>query len=199
MTWIHVNVIEELSPSIFIVGDSTGLAIMEIAPGHEKHVEIGQGIRLLKPNKIIEDEISFDNKFTPMKTKPKTIPKPDDARIAALRAKSRSEPQKLKGPQINFVSFETIMNEYKEQAIVQNTLLYVTSVSRLIDGQYGKYRICNIRDTQSVALTLALYEPHIEKMEDHQVYKMTKLKKLVMKNDGSVRLATNRKRITGRS
>ena len=86
LTWIHVNVIEELSPSRFIVGDSTGLAIMEIAPGHEKHVEIGQGIRLLKPNKITdihtrtsamndvevvenwqsltEDEISFDNKFT---------------------------------------------------------------------------------------------------------------------------------------
>ena len=91
------------------------------------------------------------------------------------------------------------MNEYKEQAIVQNTLLYVTNVSRLIDGQYGKYRICNIRDTQSVALTLGLYEPHVEKMEDDQVYKMTKLKKVVMKNDGSVRLATNRKRITGRS
>ena len=80
LTWIHVNVIEELSPSRFIVGDRTGLAIMEIAPGHEKHVEIGQGIRLLKPNKITEDEISFDNKFTPMKTKP------DDAKIAAFRA-----------------------------------------------------------------------------------------------------------------
>ena len=40
LTWIHINVIEELSQSRFIVGDSTGLAIMEIAPGHKKMLRL---------------------------------------------------------------------------------------------------------------------------------------------------------------
>ena len=72
VSWIHVNVIEQLSPTHFIVGDGTGLAIMEIDPSNVKHVEVGQGMKLAKPNKVSEDEISSDKKFTPMKTKPKT-------------------------------------------------------------------------------------------------------------------------------
>ena len=43
VSWIHVNVVEQLSPTHFIVGDGTGLAIMEIDPNHVMHVEVGQG------------------------------------------------------------------------------------------------------------------------------------------------------------
>ena len=192
VSWIHVNVMEQLSPTHFIVGDGTGLAIMEIDPNHVMHVEVGQGIKLVKPNKVTEDEISSDKRFTPMKTKSKTIPKASMERMRALRTKFETQPQTHVGDQTDFIAFETIVNEYKAQAIVKSTLVYVTSKSRLIDGTYGKYRICNLRDNASVALTLSLYEPHIEKLEEHEVYKITKLKKVVMKTDESVRLATTK-------
>ena len=41
-------------------------------------------------------------------------------------------------------------------------------------------------------MTLSLYEPYTDKLEEHEVYKITKLKKVVLKNDGSVRLATTK-------
>ena len=64
--------------------------------------------------------------------------------------------------------------------------------SRVIDGSYGKYRICNLRDSSSESLSLSLYEPHVEKIEEHQVYLFTKLKKGVLKSDGSIRLSTTK-------
>ena len=64
--------------------------------------------------------------------------------------------------------------------------MYVVSVSRLIDGNFGKYRICNIRDTKSHALTLSLYEPHVEKLQDDQVYSMTKVRKTMIQISDSV-------------
>ena len=192
VSWIHANVIEKLSATQFIVGDATGIAIMETDQNHENHVEVGHGVKLVKPSKINEDEISMDKKFTPMKTKPKKIPEPCIERIEALRAKSKHESQRTSGDQNSFITFETIMNEYKELAIVKSALVYVTNVSRLIDGTYGKYRICKLRDTASVELSLSLYEPHVEKLEEHEVYRITKLKKVVLKSDGSVRLATTK-------
>ena len=71
--------------------------------------------------------------------------------------------------------------------------MYVVTVSRLIDGKYGQYRICNIRDKTSDPLTLNLYSPHINKLQDNQVYSITKLKKTILKNnDESVRLSTTK-------
>ena len=65
--WLHVNIIEKVSLNQYIVGDSTGLAIMEVSSG--KHVEVGQGLKLIKPRKDEDDSIVADDKFTPMKTK----------------------------------------------------------------------------------------------------------------------------------
>ena len=122
-----------------------------------------------------------------MKTKPMMLPEPNPKRMAKLQSAPKPD-----GKQIDTIDFETIQNDYPENSIVSKTLMYVVSVSRLIDGNFGKYRICNIRDTKSQALTLSVYEPHVEKLQDDQVYSMTKVKKTIMKNDGQTRLSTTK-------
>ena len=179
VNWIHVNVIEKLSETHYIIGDATGLAVMETTATHQKYIEVGQGLKLIKPKKIETDVIGGDQRFNPMKTKPMALPNLNPKRMAKLQSAPKPDCK-----QIDHIDFETIQNDYPENSIVSKTLMYVVNVSRLIDGNFGKYRICNIRDTKSHALTLSLYEPHVEKLQDDQVYSMTKVRKTIMKNDG---------------
>ena len=189
--WIQVNIIEQLSETQYIVGDATGLAIMDTSslanPG--KQIQVGLGLKLIKPSKVEEDVIAGDNRFTPMKTKPLALSKPDKKRIAKLQNRPKTKPV---AQQVDYVDFETIINDYEEHRIVAKTIVYVVTVSRLIDGKYGEYRICNIRDKSSIPLTLSLYSPHVGKLQDNQVYSLTKLKKTILKNDGLIRLSTTK-------
>jgi hypothetical protein len=191
VNWIHVNIIEQLSPTTYIVGDATGLAIMETSQlaKYQNYIETGQGLKLIKPNKVETDVIAADHRFSPMKTKPIQLPKPDKRRLAKLQNAPKVKPAVQ---QVDYIDFETIKNDYQENTIVSKTLVYVATVSRLIDGKYGEYRICNIVDSASTLLTLSLYSPHIGKLEDNQVYSLTKLKKTLLKNDGSIRLNTTK-------
>ena len=45
VNWIHVNVLEQLSPTRYIVADDTGYAVMDIPSdsNHDKYIEIGGG------------------------------------------------------------------------------------------------------------------------------------------------------------
>ena len=84
VNWIHVNVIEQLSPTRYIVGDATGLAIMEVASDHVENVEVAKGVKLTKPSKVDVDEIVSDKRFNPMKTKAKVIPEPSKSKSKRL-------------------------------------------------------------------------------------------------------------------
>ena len=109
VNWIHVNVIEQLSPTQYIVGDATGLAIMETGSitNHEKHIELGKGLKLIKPSKIETDVIGWDIRFSPMKTKPMQLPKLDKKRMAKLQNTSKTN---LSIPTPDFIDFQTIKN-----------------------------------------------------------------------------------------
>ena len=187
VNWMQINVIEQVSKNQYIVGDDTGLAIMEIASDHEKHIEVGQGIRLIKPEKIQADVIKGHDKFSPMKTKPIPLSIIDEKKLRKLRKTPKAAPQK-----VDYIDFDKIISDYEENSIVSKTLVCVVSVSRLIDGKFGNYRICNIRDKSGQALTLSLYDPHVEKLQDDTVYRLTKLKKSILKNDGLTRLNTTK-------
>ena len=187
--WLHVNIIEKVSPNQYIVGDSTGLAIMEVSSG--KHVEVGQGLKLIKPRKDEDDSIVADDKFTPMKTKPLVLAKVDKSKITDLKKKAKKKAEH-KPPQTDYIDFNSILNDYQENTVINKILVYVVSVSRVIDGTYGEYQICNMRDTSSTPLTLSLYKPHVKKLQDNQVYSLTKVKKNILKNDGAVRLSTTK-------
>ena len=72
---IQVNIIKEISPTQFIVGDITGIAIMIVEEEvvYKKQIEVGKGLKIVKPQKINDTTISCHPKFSPMKTKSKEI------------------------------------------------------------------------------------------------------------------------------
>ena len=190
VNWIHVKILEKVSPTQYVVGDSTGLAIMEIDPNsnHDKYIKVGKVAKLVKPSKITADVIACDKRFNPMKTKPIILAEIDQGRMDHLKTLHKTTCHKM-----DDIDFETIENDYQDNSIInKKILMYVVSVSRAIDGTYGQYRICNIRDKTSHPLTLSLYAPHVDKLQDNQVYSMTKLKKNILKSDGSVRLGTTK-------
>ena len=49
LKWIYVNIIQLLGYNRFIVADSTGLAIMQVDEKIKKEIEVGQGLKLVKP------------------------------------------------------------------------------------------------------------------------------------------------------
>ena len=142
---------------------------MESDSKHENQIEVSKGLKLIKPTKIKTDVITADYRFSPMKTKAIPLQKIDQHQVEKLR-----DTPKTNSIEINYIDFETIINNYQENAIVSKSLIYIATVSRLIDGKFGAYRICNIKDKTSQSLTLNLYSPNVEKLQDNQVYKLTK-------------------------
>ena len=56
-----------------------------------KHIEVGQGLKLIKPRKDEDDSIACDDKFNPMKTKPLVLAKVDQKKITELKKKAKKK------------------------------------------------------------------------------------------------------------
>ena len=187
VNWIHVNIIEEVTLTKYIVGDASGLALMEIPEVFNKCMEVGKGVKLVKPSKIIDNVIACDKRFNPMKTKAMKLDTPDQDKIDQLK--------NLRIPTVQLnddIKFKTIENDIENNATISKILVYVTTVSRPIESKYGCYRICNLRDTSSDSMAVNLYAPHVDKLEANEVHVIKKLKKITMKTDQSIRLTTTK-------
>ena len=69
VTVLQVNVLKEINSTQFVVGDTTGLAVMTADKSATKLIEVGKGVRMFKPSKVDKKVISVSPKFSPMKTK----------------------------------------------------------------------------------------------------------------------------------
>ena len=69
VTVLQVNVLKEINSTQFVVGDTTGLAVMTVNKSATKFIEVGKGVRMFKPSKVNEKVISVHPKFSPKKTK----------------------------------------------------------------------------------------------------------------------------------
>ena len=187
LKWIYVNIIQLLSYNQFIVADSTGLAIMQVDEKIKKEIEVGQGLKLVKPRKI--DDISFIMENASVRTKPMVLRKLDKTEMEELSQKAANV-QKTQKPK--YTEFNSIINNYGENTIVDTVLIMVSKISRLIQGRFGDYRIVSIIDATSAPLTMNLYVPFLEKLEENQVFVLTNLKKKILEHDKSVRLTTTR-------
>ena len=172
LKWIYVNIIQLLSYNQFIVADSTGLAIMQVDEKIKKEIEVGQGLKLVKPRKI--DDISFIMENASVRTKPMVLRKLDKTEMEELSQKAANV-QKTQKPK--YTEFNSIINNYGENTIVDTVLIMVSKISRLIQGRFGDYRIVSIIDATSAPLSMNLYVPFLEKLEENQVFVLTNLKK----------------------
>jgi len=185
--WLYVNIVQFLSYNHFIVADTTGLAIMQVEEKSDKQIEVGQGLKMIKPRKIDDDCFIHENQA--VKTKPMVLPKPDKIKIEELTQKAANLKKTKKA---SYTEFNQIIDNYKEDDIVDAVLVLVSTISRLINGKFGDYRIVNILDSTNSQLSLNMYAPHLEKLRMNEVFVLTNLKKSIMKHDTSLRLVTTK-------
>ena len=60
VNWIQVTIIEQVTACKYIVADTTGIAAMEVPEEFIKYIEVGKGVKLVKPGKHGEDFIACD-------------------------------------------------------------------------------------------------------------------------------------------
>ena len=181
---LHVNVIKQIDSTHYVVADQTGMAIMITDEQANQFIEIGKGLKMVKPSRIDENTISTHPKFKPMKTKA-TQMDVDFDQIKELEKKIMP-----RHCQNNSISFNKIETDFADNAIIDQILVYVTSASRIIDGKYGEYQICNIVDTDGSSIAINLYKSNINKLVINKVYKISKIKKTNLSNDNKLRIAT---------
>ena len=184
VTFLHVNVLKEISKFQFIVGDKTGLALLTVPGESSSNIEVGKGLKIMKPSKVNDQLIASHPKFNPMKTKSLEITVDQDV-MDHLEKVSNVTSQVDKG-----ISFNQIECDYGETAMIDSVLVYVTSKSRIIEGKFGNYQICNIVDHEGSNFSINLYKQHVDKLDANQVYKLQKVKKTTIQTDTGIRMAT---------
>ena len=114
VNFIQVNVLKELSQTQFIVGDNSGLVIMRLDENMEYHkqIEVGKGLKIMKPQKVTENVITCHKKFSPMKSRP---------------IKMEVNDEEIKNIE-EIVSNTTHMILEYQKALISEILTYITSV-----------------------------------------------------------------------
>ena len=186
VNFIQVNVLKELSQTQFIVGDNSGLVIMRLDENMEYHkqIEVGKGLKIMKPQKVTENVITCHKKFSPMKSRPIKM-EVNDQELRSIEEIASNTTHIDTG-----IPFHEIIDEYGENATISEILTYVTSVSRTIEGKYGEYKICNLKDIHGTSLTMNVYKQNVNKIEANKVYRLKKMKKTTINTESGLRIAT---------
>ena len=82
-----VSIIKKLQSSKFIVGDSSGLALLKVAENHDKDIKVGITVKLIKPVAIDNQTIQSNKSFKPMKSKTKLELTPSEEDLSKFEVK----------------------------------------------------------------------------------------------------------------
>ena len=179
-----------LRSCIYIVGDASGLAILDMTENqhHEKDLMIGSTVKLLKPETKDEQTIMTNKKFKPLQTKQTLKLKPSKEDLAKLTLIiEQKEPTEQKEQIVEHTTFASIRANTSQSLIPQLTVM-VTSVSRLIDTKMGIYQIAGIMDATGDKISMSLYDSSVGSLEFGNTYTITKVKKSVLKKESGPEL-----------
>ena len=187
---LEILVIKKIRPFTFVVGDDTGLALLNINenPQHEKDIKTGTTMKLLKPIVIDNKTLETNKNFKPLKSK-NTIelkPSKEDLDLFETENKEVKANEKL-------VTFSSVRNNQSQTQIPCLTAI-VTNVSRIIETNNGKYQIAGLMDIESQRTSINLYDSNINKLEFSNIYTFTKIKKAMIRKDDNheMRLMTTK-------
>ena len=187
---IVIQVVRKLQCNFFIIGNQSGLALLDISenPHHEKDIREGGSLKLIKPLFIDNQTIQTNKSFKPIPSKETFKLSPSKEDIAKFQIKTENVNQKN-----NLITIESILAN-KSQTIIPSLTVMITNVSRIIETKTGKYQICEILDTESKKISLNLYDSFIGKLEFGKIYTIAKVKKTVIKknDENEVRLLTTK-------
>ena len=181
---LHVNVLKQISKDQFIVADNTGLAVLHILSGNSNNVEVGKGLKMMKPSLGKDKLITSHPKLNPMKTRSLQIT------VNQAEVDKLMKMNKQRNPVDKGISFKQIERDHGNNALIDTILVYVTTTSRVIEGKFGDYQICNIVDHEGTTFSINLYKQHVGKLEANQVYVLQKVKKTTIKTKTGIRIET---------
>ena len=190
---LEVTIIKVLSDSSLIVGDKSSLAILLIHKDSSvaSLCTVGRGIKLIKPEVINPNSLNTSPRFKILPGKTVSF-KHSEKELQALEKIA----EKLVSPPpqpFQIVTFKTIESLKEKSNILPTPLtVLIVSISRVIQTQYGPYKILGIKDTENVASDLNLYGSIGAMIEPFQVYCFTKIKITNYKPNDFHRLATTR-------
>ena len=88
------------------------------------------------------------------------------------------------------VTFKSIIDS-KGPSVIPEITVIITNVSRVIETKMGKYQIVGLMDHENQKMSLNLYDSNIGKVEFGDIYRITKVKKSLLKT-GEFRLLTTK-------
>ena len=117
VNYIQVNVLKQINPDQVIVGDRTGLAILNLDSDKKQNIEVGKGLKMVKPS-VAGKVITCHPKFSPMKTKAMVMDV-DSEKFDELELIGKSKTTCTKG-----TNFQQIEDDYGYDSL----LVYVTTM-----------------------------------------------------------------------
>ena len=126
---------------------------------------------MMKPSLGKDKLITSHPKLSPMKTR--------SLQITVSQADMDKLVKKIEknNPVDKGISFKQIERDHGDNALIDTMLVYITTKSRVIDGKFGEYQICNMVDHEGTTFSINLYKQHVDKLEPNQVYVLQKVKK----------------------
>ena len=188
---LTVTVVKKISSERYIVGDKSGLAVLEHQQ-NGKELKTGTGIKLIKPVRATENVLKCNTNFPPVKALEHDKVSPTSAQLQEIESKvENTENNNVK--EDKYLTFEEI-KKMTAGTVVQKVTFLVTRVSRIIKTTNGHYQICGIKDIEGQTLSINLYDKFTNSLEVGNVIDATKIKKFNLKKEGEYfpRLSTTR-------
>ena len=181
---LEIQVIKMITLDKFIVGDSSGLALLDITenPSHAKDIKIGTAIKLLKPILINTQSLKTNKNFRPLKSKKIIDLDISNSDLEKFDTMQGADDTKISNKLTSFATIRALKN----QTITNRITAIVGHVSRIIEISKGKYQIAGLVDINNDKLSINLYDSNINKMEPANIYTLTKVKIATIIKDGQL-------------
>lgn len=173
---LKVHILKKINGSNYVGGDDSKLLHIKMNPENFGELEEDKSYSLIKPEKQSNTEVIANEKFKPAKIAKidtqKTKQDAESLQLVLHKTGSESE---------TFESIDSKADNYK----VKKMTVRCISLSRIIETQYGAYRIAKVRDTENNKGDINLNKHNKNKMEVDKMYYMENVKVGNYRADGS--------------
>ena len=168
---LEVQVVKVIHKNLIIIADNTAASLISVSEDFKE----GSTLRIFKPKMLDSSVIESDPKIKPVKSfKNIQIKSVSSKRLGDLQTAANAF--KASSPEIEGTLIEEIAH-LPEKAVVPLMTLFVASMSKVINGDYGPYQTATIKDIRGDTSTLLISNKHVAKVPVQAVLQCTKLSK----------------------
>ena len=189
---ITVKIIKKINNQFYIIADKTSYALLDLTayPNYSSLLIPEASYKLIKVTK--DKETITPSNFQPIKSKQEIKPTQKGTDKISKLEKQVTNITSTKSE--NKISLKDIEEKTKDNTLVSNIKVMITTISRMIETKNGNYKIASIADEHSNKATLNLYDKHADQIELGKIYHLEKVKKITITKEGQkqMRLCANK-------